>query len=183
MASSPEPASPATSHSGQAQTMLCIPRRRTAWSSTTKTRFITWSRSVPSEVLYRRASAKEPRRRRIAGTIAGRSYLNDLILDGVANQFADRVQLEPAHDIGAMGFRGFHADVTGHRNFLAGLALGEELHNLSLAAGEPSASVASRFAQFVAAQPVHHHFGDLSGEKRTVHSEGFHGAHQITIGI
>src|SRR5262245_60711343 len=174
MASSPEPASPAISQSGQARTMLCIPRRRTAWSSTTKTRFIAWYRSLTPDVRHRRASQGEPRRQ-IAGTLAGQSYLNDLILDCVANQFADRMQLEPAHDVGAMRFRGFHADVQGHGNFLAGLAFGEKLHDFALAPGEPSARVASRFARLVAAQPVHHHFGNLGGKKRPMHAERFHG--------
>src|SRR5206468_2242807 len=87
-ASSPEPVSPAISQPGQALTILWIPRRSTAWSSTTNTRVITWSHFVG------RTDFVWPNERRRAGMPSNQlnsllpfgSYLNDLIFDGVANQ-------------------------------------------------------------------------------------------------
>jgi hypothetical protein len=53
------------------------------------------------------------------------SSFDNLVADGVKNQFADGVQFELAHDVGAMGLGGFHADAKGHGHFFTALAFGE----------------------------------------------------------
>src|SRR2546423_12885118 len=71
--------------------------------------------------------------------LVGALSLNDLVSNRVTHQFAHRVQLELPHDVGSMRFRGLHADSESHRDFLATLALREQLDNLTLARGEPAA--------------------------------------------
>ena len=39
------------------------------------------------------------------------SYFDDLIFHGVPHQLADGVQFQFSHDVGAMGFGSFHADI------------------------------------------------------------------------
>jgi hypothetical protein len=111
------------------------------------------------------------------------SYLDDLVLYGVANQFANGVQFEPAHDVGAMGFGCLDAYVESDSHFLARFAFGKKLDDFALAPGQATASVAVRLARSVAAEAVHHHFGNLGGEKRAMQTDGFDGAHQIAITV
>ena len=59
--------------------------------------------------------------------------LDHLVADCVAHELADRVQVELAHQVGAMRLGGLDADVQRHRHFLVALALGEQLHDLALA--------------------------------------------------
>jgi hypothetical protein len=57
---------------------------------------------------------------------------DDVIANRVTHQLADGVAIEPPHDVGAMGFRGFYAEPQGHSHFFAALAFSEELYDLSL---------------------------------------------------
>jgi hypothetical protein len=50
--------------------------------------------------------------------------LDYFVADGVANQFGHRVTIQPAHDIGAVRFSGFHAQAQRDRDFLAALTFG-----------------------------------------------------------
>src|SRR5215467_8656106 len=62
--------------------------------------------------------------------------LDDLVPDGVADKLANGVELKFTHDVGAVSFRRLDADAEGHGNFLAALALGEQLHDFALARGQ-----------------------------------------------
>ena len=53
------------------------------------------------------------------------SRFNDVIADGVAHQLRHRMAIEAPHDIGAVGLRGFYADIQRHGHFLAALAFGQ----------------------------------------------------------
>jgi len=53
------------------------------------------------------------------------SSLDDLVSYRVPHQLTDGVQFELAHNVGAMGFRGFYADTESHRHFLAALPFRE----------------------------------------------------------
>lgn len=59
--------------------------------------------------------------------------LDDLIAHRVSNQFAYGMNFQLAHDVGAVSLRCFHADAENGSDFFAGLALGEQLHDLALA--------------------------------------------------
>jgi hypothetical protein len=59
-----------------------------------------WTRAVP------RVSSRLPS-----------SELEDLVTNGKLNEIAVRVQLELAHNVGAVGVDGLHADVKGRGDF------------------------------------------------------------------
>src|SRR5579862_1405439 len=58
--------------------------------------------------------------------------LDDVVSHRVAHQFADRVAIEPAHDIRAMRFRRLYAQSERNGDFFAALAFGQELHDFAL---------------------------------------------------
>ena len=60
------------------------------------------------------------------------SSLDDLVAHCVPHQFAHRVYFQFAHDVGAVRFRGLHADAERSGHFLAALAFREQLHDLAL---------------------------------------------------
>src|SRR5579864_2728542 len=110
--------------------MPWTPRRITAWSSTTRTRDI----NPPVHNDGRVWTSKFSDNRRdgacpFGGATASR--LDNLISDGVADELADRVQLQLAHDVSAVRFRCLHADAQGYRDFLAALAFGQQLDNFA----------------------------------------------------
>lgn len=57
---------------------------------------------------------------------------DDLVTDRVSDEFTYRMQLQFAHNVGAVGLRGFHAYTQRRRHFFAALAFGEELHDFAL---------------------------------------------------
>lgn len=63
------------------------------------------------------------------------SRFDDLIAHGVSHQLAHGMYLELAHDVGAVGFRGFHADAKNGGHLLAAPTLREQLYDFSFAGG------------------------------------------------
>ena len=56
---------------------------------------------------------------------------SDSLTNGILGQFSDAVDVQLVHDLLAVGFHRFHADVKFRGYFLGGFALGNELENFS----------------------------------------------------
>src|SRR5260370_9149333 len=67
------------------------------------------------------------------------SGLDDLVPDRVAHELTDGVEFKLAHDVGAVGFRGFYANPNSHGYFLAALPFRKQLYDLALSRVEPAA--------------------------------------------
>src|SRR5271155_3812139 len=57
--------------------------------------------------------------------------LDDVVLDGVHNQIADRVQIELSHNVAAMCFHGFCAQVQEYGHFLGALSFSKKLSDFT----------------------------------------------------
>lgn len=66
-----------------------------------------------------------------------KSGFDDVVADGVVDEFGDGVEIEFDHDVGAMSFGGVDADAEEGSNFFVGFAFGEELKDFALARSEP----------------------------------------------
>src|SRR6266849_7547455 len=114
----------------------------------------------------------------------GSLSLNDLILDGVSDHFTDGMKLQFAHDVSAVGFRGFYADAESDGNFLAAFSFGEELDDFTFARGE---AVAGRDFRLrgggLTGKVVEQHRGSAGGEKSSVTGDGFDCGDQITVSV
>ena len=64
---------------------------------------------------------------------------NDVIADGVVDEFSEGMEVELEHNVRAVGFGGVDADAENRGNFLVGFALGEELKDFAFAGGEAEA--------------------------------------------
>src|SRR6266852_2260632 len=96
----------------------------------------------------------------------GSLSLNDLILDGVADHFTDGMKFQFAHDVSAMGFRGFYADAQSDGNFLAAFSFGEELDDFAFAGSEAVAGRDFRLGGGgLPGKVVEQHFGSAGSEK------------------
>src|SRR5208282_3920634 len=62
-----------------------------------------------------------------------RLALDDAVADGVVDEFDDGVNVQLQHDIGSMRLCGAHADAENSGHFLVAFALGQELHDFTLA--------------------------------------------------
>ena len=52
---------------------------------------------------------------------------DDVVADGVVDEFGEGMEIEFEHDVGTMGLSGVNADAEKGGNFLIGFAFGEEL--------------------------------------------------------
>src|SRR5438105_9601976 len=117
-----------------------MPLRITVWSSTTNTRIMATVRPFLLDWQVgqqgRTRATGIPRKAFTASRMALSFSLDfdDLVFNSVSYQLAHGMQLEFSHDVCAVRFSGFHADVEDHGNLFAALSFGEELHDLSLAA-------------------------------------------------
>src|SRR5271169_3559896 len=69
-----------------------------------------------------------------------RSGVDDLVADGVDDEFGNRVKSHLHHDVGAMGLGGVDTDAEDDRHFLIALAFGEELKDFTLSRSQARAS-------------------------------------------
>src|SRR2546422_9328975 len=67
------------------------------------------------------------------------SGLDNLVTEGVSNQFGDRVQSQFVHDVGAVCFGRLDADAQRCGNLLVAFPFGQQLHNLPLTLRQPAA--------------------------------------------
>ena len=116
--------------------------------------------------------------------IETRLRLNDIVANGVADQFADGMAIETAHDVGAMGLSGLDAEVEGDGDFLAALAFGEELNDLALAGSETlTRRLRVDLGGFLIEIAVQNHLGDAGSKKGLVATDGVDRADQVAAGI
>src|SRR5579862_10033976 len=107
------------------------------------------------------------------GKRARLEHLYDSIAHGIAGQVRDRMQVELAHQVGAMSFSGLDAEIQSHRYLLAGLALCQQLNDFTLPAGQNVFRVFSLrmvpVRRFVAIKKsFQHHLADPCGEERSL---------------
>jgi hypothetical protein len=109
---------------------------------------------------------------------------DDLVSHRVAYQLTDGVQLQLAHDVGAMCFRGLHADSQRHRHFLAALAFRQQLHDFALARGEPAAQnghvVRNRI---LFAESIEQHVRCAGSEEGSMIAQRLDSGDEIFVGI
>ena len=67
--------------------------------------------------------------------MGGHLHLNNVVLDRVNDQVADRVETQFPHDIAAVCFRGFGAQVQQRRYFFRALSFRQQLSNFALPGG------------------------------------------------
>src|ERR1700693_1434321 len=153
--------------------MPWTPRRITAWSSTTRTRDM----DPPREFEGRGRPSK-------SSNAPNESSLNNLVSDGVAHQLAYRMQLELAHDVGTMRFRGLHADAESHRHFLAAFSFGQQLHNFAFPRSE-SASENGHVIRngILLAKAVQQHVRGARSEEGPTVTESLDSSDQIAVGV
>ena len=61
---------------------------------------------------------------------------DDLVADGVVDEFGEGVEVELEHDVGAMSFGGVDGDAEQGGDFFVGFAFGEELQDFAFAGSE-----------------------------------------------
>ena len=105
--------------------------------------------------------------------------MDDVIADGVHDQFGEGVEVEFEHDVGAVGFGGVDADVEEVGDFLVAFAFGEELEDFALARRETEAGRPGGVGS------IHDFsgFGDTDGEEGFVLAEGLDGVEEDAIGF
>src|ERR1700686_2344316 len=174
MASWPFSASPQSSHSGNERRIPWTPRRITAWSSTTKTRDINPPRRFEGRGRPSKFSSEH------------RPHLsfNNLVSNGVAHELAHRVQLELAHDVGAMRLRSLYTNTESHRNFFATLSFGQQLHNFAFSGSEPAAEDSHVIRDgILLAKAIQQHVRGARSEERTTVAESLDSGNQVAVGV
>lgn len=69
------------------------------------------------------SSLKTPLEYRQLAPFQGSSGLDNLVPDGVADQLADRREIQLVHEVGPVGFYRLNADIQGGRDFFVTLSL------------------------------------------------------------
>lgn len=104
--------------------------------------------------------------------------LGDSSAESVERQVRDRVQIKLTHDVGAMGFSCFYAEVQSHGYFLACFPFGQKLQHLPLAGRE--GTFGRGFFLPVRVQiSVNDHFRDLAGKEGLMVLHGFYSGYEI----
>src|SRR5580658_10744572 len=106
--------------------------------------------------------------------------VDDFVADRVAHDFAHRMAVEFAHDVGTMCLRRLHAQIERHGYFLAALSFGQQLYDLALA-WRQALAMRGRFLRALIAlqKPVQDHLRNARGKKRFVPPERFDSRHKI----
>jgi hypothetical protein len=104
---------------------------------------------------------------------------DDVVADGVVDQFRKGVQVELEHDVGAMSFGGVDADAKNGGDFLVGLAFGEELQDFPLARSDAGAGGARGFEGLAGIERG----SETGGEIGAVMADGIDGGEEDTIGV
>src|SRR5262245_30249098 len=92
-------------------------------------------------------------------------YLNDVVADSIEHELTDRMEPEFPHNIRAVSFGGFDAQIQSDSDFLTAFTLGEQLHYLPFTRGK-----AVRIGGWLLLPipffqiAVEHHRSDLGGE-------------------
>jgi len=131
-----------------------------------------WKSSRVSEVTGARSAAS----RRTPKGSGG----DDVVADGVQDEFGEGVEIELEHDVGAVGFGGVNADTEDGGDFLVALAFSEELKDFAFARGEAGTVGLSRIGREFAGIDGG---GDTKREVGLVVAKGVDGGKENTVGI
>ena len=94
------------------------------------------------------------------------------------------MEFEFAHDVGAVRFGGFDTDPQSYGDFLAALALGEQLHDFPLAGGETAAKNGHVVGDSVLlAEAVEKHVRSARSEEGAMIAQGFNGGDEVAVGV
>ena len=102
---------------------------------------------------------------------------DDVVADGVEDEFGEGVEIELEHDVGAMSFGGVDADAEDGGDFLVAFAFGEELEDFAFARGKTGTVGFGRVVARIYGR------GDAKGEVRLVLAEGVDGGEENTVGV
>lgn len=106
--------------------------------------------------------------------------LDDIVFDGEAGEAGDIVQIEFAHEIGAVIFGGFDGDIEDVGDFLGAVGFGDELEDFAFACGEAAKGVAALGVGF--GHGLAEEFGDLRGEVGTAGGDDVEASLQFAEG-
>src|ERR1039458_7495406 len=107
---------------------------------------------------------------------------NDALADGVENQLGDSAQVQLLHDVGAVGFDGIDAEIEQGGDFLARLALGDELQDLPFAGGEQLVGIFGSGALQGAHVVLEQHLAHGRAEEGFAFGGGANGTGQVGLG-
>jgi hypothetical protein len=105
--------------------------------------------------------------------------LDDVVADGVDDQFGEGVEVEFEHYVGAVGFGGVDADAEEAGYFLVAFALGEELEYFAFARREAGAGG----FRVVGGVGSGRGLGDAGGEEGFVLAESVNGVEEDAVGF
>jgi hypothetical protein len=120
-------------------------------------------------------------RKREQGSRTPSLGFDDLVADGVVDEFGEGVEVELEHDVGAVGFGGVHGDAEEVGDFLVGFAFGKELEDFAFAGSEAGACnfCAVRRGEFFGGAGT----GDARGKIRLVVAGGVDGSEKHAVGF
>ena len=113
------------------------------------------------------------------GRSTRRSGFDDVVADGVVDEFGDGMEIELEHNVGAVGFGGVDANAQEGGDFLVGFAFGEELENFAFAwgkAGTGTRGIRGKIGGIARG-------GNARGEVRFVLTKGVHGGEEDAVGV
>src|SRR5208282_3630862 len=106
----------------------------------------------------------------------GHLHLDNIVLDSIHNQIANRLDVEFAHDVAAMCLRSLGAQVQKTSYFLRAFSLRQELNHFALARGQcrqPRRLSIGRFVALVK-KARQHHIVHAGGKEHAVALQRFH---------
>lgn len=93
--------------------------------------------------------------------------------DSVTYQLTHRMHFELAHNVGAMGFRCLDTDPQNYSDFLAAVALRQELHNLALSRAQAPAHHGEMRCRIRIAKAIDQDLSRTRCKERAISGEGF----------
>src|SRR3974390_908302 len=104
---------------------------------------------------------------------------DDVVADGVVDQFGEGMEVELEHDVGTMGFGSVDGDAEKGSNFLVGFAFSQELKDFAFARGEAG----SRAGGIGGGKIVGRRCGDTSREVRFMLANGINSGEENAVGV
>src|SRR5215216_4385255 len=109
--------------------------------------------------------------------------LNEMVADGEADDVGQGIQVELAHHRGAMRLDRLDAEVQARRDGFVAVPLGQKLHDLAFARGEPLGPERNRLSRLALEESVQNDGRDLAGEIGHVARDALDGRNELARGI
>jgi len=109
--------------------------------------------------------------------------LHDSVANGVKRKVCDRMQVQFAHQVGSVSFRGLDAETKGNSDFLRGLAFGNELNHFPFTRRQNRLMIGVLAFAVGAQVPVEHHLRDFRCEEGPAILQSFHSGDKISSGV